>query len=83
MPAWLDQVNAYRALANLPAVTEDPTLSTNASSCAQYLVETVGQISHQIDGAASQTLKDTALNSNLWGSPDPNALDSQAIHVMV
>jgi hypothetical protein len=80
MATWLEQqVNAYRALGNLPAVTEDPTLSANASDCAKYLVETVGQLIHQLDDPASDTLKKTAQNSNLWGNSDPNAPDSQAI----
>ena len=34
MATWLDQVNAYRALANLPAVTENPALSDAARKLA-------------------------------------------------
>lgn len=37
---WLSVVNEYRALANLPPVTEDPILSEGHRKHARYMVET-------------------------------------------
>lgn len=41
-PEWLKRLNAYRAMAKVAPVTEDPTLSAGDSAHVKYLVENFG-----------------------------------------
>ncbi len=56
-PAWLARLNQLRALAKLPAVSDDPSLSTACWSHARYMAEN-DVISHSQDPA------------NEWYSPE-------------
>jgi hypothetical protein len=78
MPAWLDQVNAFRALGNLPPVTENTQLSAAATAMCQYEVMNLSQLSHLVD-QPNTPYSTAAQNSNLYSSADPNTLDSAAI----
>ena len=78
MATWLEQVNAYRALGNLPPVTEDPALSNADRNLAEYEVRNLSVLSHLNDQPNNPNYT-AAQSSNIWGSPDPNASDSQAI----
>ncbi len=45
-PAWLSYLNSYRAIAGLPALTEDPTYSAGDYNHAVYTVKT-GVLAHE------------------------------------
>jgi hypothetical protein len=77
MATWLEQVNAYRALANLPAVTEDPALSQADRNLAEYEARNLSQLTHSLPPNNPNSI--AAQNSNLAGSTDPNYSDAQAI----
>jgi hypothetical protein len=49
--SWLDVLNAYRALAALPAVVEDPAQSSDCAMHAAYIVRT-GNLTHAEDPAS-------------------------------
>ncbi len=77
MATWLEQVNAYRALANLPAVTEDPAFSEADRRLAEYFVKSGSGITHILpEGNPNAT---AAKQSNLAESSDPNFSNDQAV----
>jgi hypothetical protein len=78
MPAWLDQVNAYRALANnLLSVTENTDYSTADRSLAEYEAKNLSQLTHTLPSDNPNAV--AAASCNLAGSTDPNYSDAQAI----
>jgi hypothetical protein len=79
MPAWLDQVNQLRALANLPSVTENPDYSQAATAMCQYECETLSVPSH-LDGDTNSQYYTAAQSSNLFGSATANVPDSDIIN---
>jgi len=78
---WLAELNAFRAGAGLPPVSENPTLSAEDAQHAQYTVQT-GQPRHTQDlrspfySAAGQR---AAQNSNVYATTDSQASDESAI----
>lgn len=77
MTIWLDQVNAYRRLANLPDVTEDPALSQADYNLAVYEVG-LGHLDH-LNGQTNNPNYTAAQNSNIFGSQSADASDAEAI----
>lgn len=69
MPVWLDRVNYYRGLANLPAVSEDPALSAGDNDAANYMIlnntithnEVAGNPGYTAAGAAAAAESDIAV----------------------
>ena len=78
MTTWLDQVNAYRGLANLPAVTEDPALSQADYNLAVYECNTLDHLDH-LNGQTNNPNYTAAQNSNIFGSSSADASDIEAI----
>src|ERR1700730_211666 len=75
MTTWLDEVNMYRAVANLPNVSEDTSLSTADQALAVYEVQS-GYCGHNPPDNQYTT---AAQQSNLYGSPDPNTPDTAPV----
>jgi len=75
MTTWLDEVNMYRAVANLPNVSEDTSLSTADQALAVYEVQS-GYFGHNPPDNQYTT---AAQQSNLYGSSDPNTLDTAPV----
>lgn len=80
-PAWLSYLNSYRAIAGLPALTEDPTYSEGDYNHAVYTVNT-GVLAHVEDSSspwytASGDL--AARNGNVMGGSSTSYTDEDAI----
>ncbi len=79
--AWLAYVNTYRALANLPSVTENPTWSDGDWKHARYMVKN-DVISHSEDPGNPWYTPEglaAAQNGNTFVSSSTTALDTYAI----
>lgn len=82
---WLGAVNYYRALANLPPVTENATYSTGDWYHARYMVKN-DYLGHDEDSANPWYTPEgaqAAASSNLMVSSDVNATDLEAINTWV
>jgi hypothetical protein len=80
-PEWLARVNAYRALANLPPVSENPAWSAGAYEHSRYVVKN-NEIAHNQDPAkpyATPAGAEAGRNSNVMAHSSLNTSDSAAI----
>jgi Cysteine-rich secretory protein family len=80
-PAWLQELNFYRATARPPRVAEDPALSEGARRHAEYIVRD-GLYQHYEDPSAahySNEGDDAGRNSNIVGGRGVTLTDRQAI----
>ncbi len=80
-PTWLAELNAMRALANLPPVTENATWDVGDYNHAQYMVKN-GVIGHAEDPANlwyTDSGNQAAQNGNVMGTTDVNATDPFAV----
>lgn len=78
---WLATVNAYRALAGLGAVTEDPTFSAGDLEHAQYMVQN-DVIGHSEDAGLPGYTDDgnlAASKSNVGLSSNPAQTEGEAV----
>jgi len=78
---WLAALNALRAQANLPPVTENPALSVEDAQHAQYIVKTA-RAGHSEEAASpwySAAGQKAAQNSNVYATSDARASDEAAI----
>ena len=81
MSGWLAEVNAYRALANLPTVSENPTWSDGDWKHSRYMVKN-DYIGHDEDPANpwyTPEGRTAAQNGNTFVSSSSTAADSYAI----
>jgi uncharacterized protein YkwD len=80
-PDWLLYVNSYRAIANLPSVTENAAWSSGGQAHAVYTVKN-DVLMHGEDPANPWYTPDgqaASQSSNLMASYDPNGTDRYAI----
>lgn len=78
---WLARVNLYRAMAGLPPVNEEPSLSNAVLQHARYMVRN-DRIEHRQnarDRLASAAGAEAAAASNLAGSTSPAETDEWAV----
>jgi hypothetical protein len=71
---WLDQVNSYRSIANLPVVYPDPALSAADRSVAEYEAKNLTMLTHDLSSApnAPPAAVTAAAQSVLHQLPDDN-----------
>lgn len=82
-PAWLDYFNAFRAMANVPTLTEDPNLSAGDVLHSQYMVlnntithvEVAGNLGYTPAGALAGQRGNVAVSSGNPNYTFQNALD--------